>query len=673
MCGIFGLISKQDSPYTEKELLHSFTTIAKLSETRGKDSSGICTFNQKRDQIELIKGPVPIRFLLKQTNTKLILKSSFLKNRKVNYAFGHSRLVTNGSQLDDKNNQPVVKDEIIGVHNGIIVNADELWANNEAFAREYEIDTEILLALLNNSLNISIPLEKSIFDIFKLTEGTVATGLLFKRLNKFVLATNNGSLYVITNNKDILLFASERIMLSKLKNKISLFRNNNFKINVVKPYEGLTIDLDIFTIKKFSEKSKLLKSSQKNHRVAYPLNEINVKSPKNQLNTVIDLNSIHLGKNYDSEVDLLKYPEEEIKCLARCNNCVLPETFPFIEFDSNGVCNYCNNYIKQNQISSLDELERIVSPYKSNNNSNDVLLPLSGGRDSTYVVHVAKKKLGLNPITLTYDWGMVTDLARRNIARICGELGIENIIVAADMHWKRENIRKNIVAWLKNPELGMIPLFMAGDKFFFYYSYKIKKELGIDLELWGFNKLENTDFKVGFSGIPPRFDKKRIFSMSIFELTKLFLFVGKNVIQTPSYLNQSIFDSIGSIGSRYFTPKKHYYHLFDYTKWDEEKINNTIIEKYGWETCVDTNSTWRIGDGTASFYNYIYVLVAGFSENDTFRSNQIREGMITREEAINLIYEENRPRFNSIKWYLEILGLDFSHTIKQINKIRKIF
>ena len=47
--------------------------------------------------------------------------------------------------------------------------------------------------------------------------------------------------------------------------------------------------------------------------------------------------------------------------------------------------------------------------------------------------------------------------------------------------------------------------------------------------------------------------------------------------------------------------------------------------------------------------------------------------MITREEAINLIYEENRPRFNSIKWYLEILGLDFSHTIKQINKIRKIF
>ena len=58
------------------------------------------------------------------------------------------------------------------------------------------------------------------------------------------------------------------------------------------------------------------------------------------------------------------------------------------------------------------------------------------------IMHVVKNDFGLNPITFTYDWGMVTDLARRNIARICGKLGVENIIVAADIHWKRKNIRK---------------------------------------------------------------------------------------------------------------------------------------------------------------------------------------------------------------------------------------
>ena len=69
------------------------------------------------------------------------------------------------------------------------------------------------------------------------------------------------------------------------------------------------------------------------------------------------------------------------------------------------------------------------------------------------IVHILyillKIYLKLNPIAFTYDWGMVTDLARRNIARVCGKLGVENIIVSADIHWKRENIRKNISGMVK--------------------------------------------------------------------------------------------------------------------------------------------------------------------------------------------------------------------------------
>jgi hypothetical protein len=314
-----------------------------------------------------------------------------------------------------------------------------------------------------------------------------------------------------------------------------------------------------------------------------------------------------------------------------------------------------------------------VDAYRSKDGSPDCIIPLSGGRDSTYVLHYAKKVLGLNPITLTYDWGMVTDLARRNIARICGKLGVENIIVAADIHWKRENIHKNVKAWLNKPELGMIPLFMSGDKYFYYYANKIKEENNIKLNILGINDLENTDFKVGFAGIAPRFDKDRIYSMTLQDKLKLFKYVGGNFITNPGYLNQSLLDSFGSIISRYFTHKRDYYHLFDYLKWDEKEVEETIIKEYNWEKAIDTKSTWRIGDGTASFYNYIYTLVAGFSENDTFRSNQVREGMITREEALNLVYEENNPRYNSIKWYLEILNLNYTEVISKINTIKPIY
>jgi glucosamine--fructose-6-phosphate aminotransferase (isomerizing) len=65
--------------------------------------------------------------------------------------------------------------------------------------------------------------------------------------------------------------------------------------------------------------------------------------------------------------------------------------------------------------------------------------------------------------------------------------------------------------------------------------------------------------------------------------------------------------------------------------------------------------------------------VAGFSEIDTFRSNQIREGMLSRENALQLAVEENRPRYESIKWYLEIIGLDYESVIKQINQIPKLY
>ena len=95
-------------------------------------------------------------------------------------------------------------------------------------------------------------------------------------------------------------------------------------------------------------------------------------------------------------------------------------------------------------------------------------------------------------------------------------------------------------------------------------------------------------------------------------------------------------------------------------------IDDTLINNYDWEVAPDTNTTWRIGDGTAAFYNYIYYTVAGFTEHDTFRSNQIREGDLSREEALYLVEDENRPRYPNIKWYLDAIGMDFEDVIPVI-------
>jgi len=670
MCGIFGVISSSKSRYENKFLKKILKNLATLSESRGKDSSGLCCVNHYNNSIDIVKGPISATELFKRSKVKEMISNVFNKKNLLNYklAFGHARLVTNGSQLNDDNNQPIVKDGIVCVHNGIIVNADDLWLKHNDLVREFEIDTEILPSLLRKNFRDGI--DMSLKKAFKDFEGTISTAIISNDSDKLLLATNNGSLYILLSS-DLIIFASERSMLNKLAEKLSFKKKiRNYSINQLFPNTLFSLSLEKFTYE-INEFTKISTSKNIYNRKSKEFCFFKEKSFEKQLHTVVDLNMLHLSKDATLNKKLLCYPKDKIKNLKRCTKCILPETFPHIIFNDVGVCNYCLNYKKKNQYRSLDELKELVAPYKSNDGSPDCLVPFSGGRDSVYTLHVIKNILGLNPITFTYDWGMVTDLARRNIARICGKLGVENIIVAADIHWKRKNIKLNIESWLQNPELGMIPLFMAGDKFFFYYAEKVKKDYNIKLNIWGINHLENTDFKTGFGGLEPNFNKDTIYSLSFLNQFKLFYYVGKNIIKTPSYLNQSIFDSLGSFASRYINPKRDYYHLFDYMKWDEKDVESTILNLYDWEKSVDTNSTWRIGDGTASFYNYIYTLVAGFSENDTFRSNQIREGIMSRDKALKLVFEENEPRYNSLKWYLEMLGLNFKEVINNINNIKR--
>ena len=71
MCGIFGLLVKKDANYKNKFLKKSFMTLANLSQSRGKDSSGLCSLNYKFNSLDVIKGPIPISKLLKRKKSKL--------------------------------------------------------------------------------------------------------------------------------------------------------------------------------------------------------------------------------------------------------------------------------------------------------------------------------------------------------------------------------------------------------------------------------------------------------------------------------------------------------------------------------------------------------------------------------------------------------------------------
>ena len=114
---------------------------------------------------------------------------------------------------------------------------------------------------------------------------------------------------------------------------------------------------------------------------------------------------------------------ERRKTMLRCARCIMPETVPFIKYGQDGVCNYCNNY-KSRPLKGRNALGKEFAEFRSENGHPDCLVAFSGGRDSSYGLHILRTAVdGIKCIAYTYDWGMVTDIARRNQARLCGKFG----------------------------------------------------------------------------------------------------------------------------------------------------------------------------------------------------------------------------------------------------------
>lgn len=665
MCGIFGIVAPAQTlpDATIKRITDQLFT---LSESRGKEASGVAA----RTDAHLIvaKYALPASVMIKRPQHQTLIKQALATQGTISI-IGHSRLVTNGSARIHSNNQPVMAERMVGIHNGIITNVDALWQRYQAaFQPTSDLDTEVLLRLVRHFYQQTQSLAVAVQRAYAELEGVASVALLFEDFDALLLATNNGSLYTARHPESgAFLFASERYIVEQTLQGQQL---EGFRVQHMAAGDGLLLHLDDLNCTSFGLKAATL--------------DVQALTPQPLQHSTVDYSVQHSVSPAahipgsgpyvlaPSFVDHYPQIKAAVDGLRRCTRCILPETMPFITFDDAGVCNFCRSYTPMQPL-GVDALRERLAPYRKADGSPELLIPFSGGRDSSYTLHFVTVELGLKPLTYTYDWGMVTDLARRNQMRMCGALGVEHILVSANIDKKRANIRKNVLAWLRQPDLGMVPLFMAGDKQYFYHANRIADQNGLSVNLLGENLLETTRFKTGFAGLAPKFDGNKTYSLSLAQKFRLAAYYGRHYLTNPRYLNQSVLDTVGAFASYYVISHHANVNLFDYIRWDEATITGVLLNQYNWETATDTQSTWRIGDGTAAFYNYIYYAMAGITENDTFRSNQIREGMLTRAQALALSEQENQPRYESMQWYCDVIGIDFEQAIKRINAAARLY
>ena len=184
----------------------------------------------------------------------------------------------------------------------------------------------------------------------------------------------------------------------------------------------------------------------------------------------------------------MKEVEKMERVYQICTSCVMDTSDENIVFDENGVCERCNefyqrilpvwNYGKGHE----KELEDLINEIKRKGQGKkyDCILGLSGGLDSSYMLHLAVKEWGLRPFVFHIDAGWNLPVAENNIKRVTDKLGVELHIEKMD--WNE--LREMQLAWFRT---GLEALDAPQDHAFIALIDRFSRELGVKYILNGYN------------------------------------------------------------------------------------------------------------------------------------------------------------------------------------------
>ena len=323
-----------------------------------------------------------------------------------------------------------------------------------------------------------------------------------------------------------------------------------------------------------------------------------------------------------------------------CKKCLYPSTKPQLQFDERGICSACNNYKLKDEVDwgkKKVDLLHILDKYKSKDGSKyDCIIPVSGGKDSTFQTYTIKETFGLNPLAVNFHTHDQTEIGRKNLENL-KQLGVDCI-----------EFSPNPIVYSKLAKFGLVELgdFQWPEHIgIFTVPVQVAVRYKIPLIIWG----ENPQLEYGQ---PTNIDTDTILDREWNEknggyfldkikpkdMTK-YGFKTKELIP---YIYPSD-DDIRRIGVTGIF-------LGSYIKWDLFKQLD-FVKELGFsendELKEGTYDKWENLDVYFTvFHDYFKFLKYGFGRTTDHASIEIRYERITREQGIELVkkYEGKIPR-----------------------------
>jgi N-acetyl sugar amidotransferase len=335
-----------------------------------------------------------------------------------------------------------------------------------------------------------------------------------------------------------------------------------------------------------------------------------------------------------------------------CSRCLYPENHPLnLTFDSDGVCSGCRVHEEKDSLNWVEReqmLKKLLEDFRSkSNNQYDCIIPVSGGRDSYFIVHMIKNVYKLKPLLVTYNKQYNTDIGIRNLAYLqtifdCDLLTMTvnpdvvkkitkvSLQKMGSMYWHciagqtvfavQTAVRFKIplIIWGAHQGIDQVGMFSHND--FVEMTRKYRKEH----DLMGFEseEMESESMSLSYEDLVP------------------FL-----------YPHDKEIEKVGVRGI----------YLNNYLRWDSKAQHEKMIELYGYET-NDQNRTFdRYNDVDCFHYSdvhdYVKFLKYGYGKVLDHACREIRLKRLTREEGIDLVRKYSLKAPKSLKVFLEWINI----------------
>lgn len=340
-----------------------------------------------------------------------------------------------------------------------------------------------------------------------------------------------------------------------------------------------------------------------------------------------------------------------------CNKCLMPDTRPRITFNKNGVCNACQwaeeKKEKVDWRARWRELEEYCQKFRSKSGNFDVIAPVSGGKDSSYVAYKLKHELGMHPLTVSIVPPLTFDIGDENLTNFIAH-GYDCLKVHPNPHVTQKISRRAFIdfgqplmSWITNVQVAIIKVAMKFDIPFIMFGEEGETEYG------GSDKLKNTPFydlkqslRIYASNNNPKrysdeFTKKELYwwlypSAEEFKHARL------------AIAHWSYFEN--------WDPYEHY--LLAKNKFDLKEKNEPSLGTYTNFAQTDTC--------LFDLHCYLMYLKFGFGRCSADASIDIRRGALGREQAIEMVKRfDNAYPEPYIKFYIDY----FNMTEKEFDRV----